>query len=290
MNLDLFEKWANDAKPARRRVKIKKPGVVTRPLHPNAGITVEYARSLRKMIDMMHKSVMFWIARAYRAEPPKMAMDASSTASFIAALRKMFSRWTTRINEAAPRLADYFSQSVHKRSKAQLTKILKQSGMTVQFEMTPAMREILGATVQANVSLIKSIPTKYLAEVEGAVMRAVQTGNSLKTLTDDIQKIYHKDRKRAAFIARDQSSKATAAFTRARQIEAGIKEAVWLHGGAGKHPRPTHLAAGKAKVRYKVDEGWFDPDAEGEGKGRHIFPGELINCRCVSKSVVPGFS
>jgi uncharacterized protein with gpF-like domain len=74
-------------------------------------------------------------------------------------------------------------------------------------------------------------------------------------------------------------------MNRARQEELGITEAVWLHSHAGKKPRPTHLANhGK---RYNVAEGWFDPDPKVR---KHIWPGELINCRCVSKSVVKGFS
>ena len=38
----------------------------------------------------------------------------------------------------------------------------------------------------------------------------------------------------------------------------GVDEALWLHSHAGKEPRPTHLANdGK---RYKISEGWYDPD------------------------------
>ena len=71
-------------------------------------------------------------------------------------------------------------------------------------------------------------------------------------------------------------------MTRARQVEVGITEAIWMHSHAGKEPRPTHVANdGK---RYKVAEGWFDPDPRVR---RHIVPGELINCRCTTRSIVP---
>ena len=58
-----------------------------------------------------------------------------------------------------------------------------------------------------------------------------------------------------------------------------------MHSGGGKEPRPTHLAAGKRKQRYDVREGWYDPAV-----GKNIFPGELINCRCVSRPVIEGFT
>jgi uncharacterized protein with gpF-like domain len=92
-------------------------------------------------------------------------------------------------------------------------------------------------------------------------------------------------KRRAALIARDQNNKATAVFVRVRQKQAGIKKAMWLHSHGGKEPRKTHLA-NDGKL-YDPQKGWFDPDPKVR---RRIWPGELINCRCVSRSVVEGFS
>jgi uncharacterized protein with gpF-like domain len=89
----------------------------------------------------------------------------------------------------------------------------------------------------------------------------------------------------AALIARDQNNKATAVFVRVRQKQAGITKAMWLHSHGGKEPRKTHLA-NDGKL-YDPAKGWFDPDPKVR---RHIYPGELINCRCSSITVVPGFS
>lgn len=116
-------------------------------------------------------------------------------------------------------------------------------------------------------------------------MRGVQTGRDLAQITTDLQEQHGVTRRRAAFIARDQSNKATASLTRARQIEAGLTEAIWVHSGGGKEPRPSHLKAGRDKARYDIREGWYDPH-----EGKHILPGELINCRCVSRAVVKGFA
>jgi hypothetical protein len=70
-------------------------------------------------------------------------------------------------------------------------------------------------------------------------------------------------------------------------MEAGIDECVWVHSGGGREPRPTHLKAGRDKVRFKTSEGWFDPDPKVR---RHIQSGELINCRCTQRPVLKGFS
>jgi hypothetical protein len=45
------------------------------------------------------------------------------------------------------------------------------------------------------------------------------------------------------------------------------------------------VKAGRDRVVYDLDKGWFDPD-----EGKHILPGELVNCRCFARPVVKGFS
>jgi len=194
-------------------------------------------------------------------------------------------KWTARFDEAAPKLARWFAQSSSRQSQAVLKKILRDAGVSVKFQLTPTVRDIFDATVAENVGLIKSIASQYHTEVQGMVMRSVTSGRDLASLTDDLEKRFRITRNRAKFIALDQNNKATAVITRARQKEVGIEEAIWLHSHGGKEPRKTHLAnSGK---RYKVSEGWYDPDPRVR---RHIFPGELINCRCVSRPIVKGFS
>lgn len=213
------------------------------------------------------------------------AMDANPARELAAELKRLGRRWQKRFDEAAPKVARWFSTAASVRSRRSLMKILKDAGIAVDFTMTRGMRDVLDATVQENVSLIRSIAQKYHTEVEGMVMRSVTAGRDQASLVEDLEKRFAITRRRAALIARDQNNKATAVFTRVRQQEVGIEEAIWLHSHGGHEPRPTHLAnSGK---RYKVAEGWFDPDPKVR---RHIWPGELINCRCVPKSVVKGFS
>lgn len=259
------------------------------PIHANAGIEAEYAKKLQALIDEMHRSVAWFIVAAYRKNIPLIAQDELPSAALKRAVDALASRWIGRFDEASKALAKYFALSVAKRSDARLRTILKNSGFAVEFKMTRGMQDIARATINANVALIKSIPQKYLGDVEGMVMRSVQTGHDLAQLSQDLHRAYAITRKRAVLIAKDQNFKATAFFNRARQTELGIEEGEWHHSHAGKEPRPSHVAAGARKQRYKIAEGWFDPDADGIGRGRYIIPGELINCRCSSRSIIPGF-
>lgn len=242
-----------------------------------------YRRALNKLIDEMHNSIMYWVKAKYNANEPEIAMDATPAVQLRNIIAKLTRQWSKRWNEASKSLAEYFAEDVSARSDAQLKSILKKAGISVKFTMTPAQRDIIKATVNANVSLIKSIPQQYLTQVEGIVMRSVQTGRDLGQLSKDLQKRLGVTKSRAALISRDQNNKATSALQRARQQEIGITEAVWMHSHAGKEPRPTHLANnGK---RYKIAEGWYDP-----AEKKNIWPGELINCRCTSRSVLPDFA
>lgn len=256
-----------------------------RPVHPNVGIESAYRKRLAKLVDDMNASILFWLKAAYRANTPLMAQDRNPAQELRSAIRKLAQQWQSNFDDAAPKLAEYFSRSVYLRSDAALRKILRDGGFSVKFKMTSAMRDVLDATIGEQVALIKSIPQHYLTQVEGMVMRSVQTGRDLGTLTKDLQEQFGVTKRRASFIARDQNNKATASMTRVRQVQLGITEAIWMHSGGGKHPRPTHLKAGRDKTRYDVSKGWFDPAI-----GKWIFPGELPNCRCVSRAVIAGFS
>lgn len=194
----------------------------------------------------------------------------------------MAEEWQNRFDEAAGELAARFSRSAQAHSDRAIRSVLRRSGFAVDLQMTPAMQDVLASTVAQNVALIRSIPQQYLTNVQGAVMRSVQQGRDVGYLTKYLKEQRGVADRRARTIALSQNNMATAALQKARQVELGIEWAVWLHSHAGEEPRPTHLANdGK---RYKVAEGWFDPDPKVR---RHIWPGELINCRCVQRAVMP---
>ncbi|MBB3743897.1 uncharacterized protein with gpF-like domain [Rhizobium sp. BK591] len=227
----------------------------------------------------------YWLTATYRQNEPRIAQDETPADALRRSMRELSSRWLKRFDEMAGKMAEHFAKSVEARATGAMKTILKDGGWTVSFKMTPAMRDVVDATVHQNVALIKSIPAQYLEQVEGIVMRGVQNGRDLGVVADDLQKRLGVTRRRAAFIARDQNQKATSALSRARQLELGLDEAVWTHSGGGKEPRPTHAKAGREKVRYKISQGWYDPAV-----GRYIQPGEEPNCKCIGRPVLKGFS
>lgn len=255
--------------------------------HPNAGIEALYRKRLLRLVDEMHASTLYWIKAAYRDAPPRpiIATDASSWGTAKRLMRTIAGlgkRWTKRFDIAAQELADYFATAVKDRTDGALSDILKRGGFTVAFKPSAAVNDVLTAAIQENVSLIKSIAAQHFTQIEGMVMRSVQTGRDLKQLTDDLQNSFGVTRRRAAFIALDQNNKMTAVITRVRQLEVGVTKAVWLHSGGGHEPRPEHV--GWSGQEYDVATGmWSKVD------GCYVWPGTAIKCRCVSKSIVPGY-
>jgi uncharacterized protein with gpF-like domain len=186
------------------------PEKVLRPVHPNVGVEMEYRRQMVRLLEQMHKSVMYWVESRYRNNEPEIAMDGPTPSvqlrMIIGKLRK---QWLKRFDGVARDLAEYFAKDVSERSDAQLKAMLKKAGISVKWKMTPAQRDILEATVQANVSLIKSLPQEYMKNIEGAVMRSVQTGRDLGALSKELQEKFHVSKRRAALISRDQNNKAS---------------------------------------------------------------------------------
>jgi SPP1 gp7 family putative phage head morphogenesis protein len=249
------------------------------PVHPNAGLEAAYRKRLTSEVEAMHASVLYWMAAAYKANPTAIAQDGPVDA-LRRAFRRLARRWIRRIDDMAPKMADWFVANSGKRADGAMAQILKDGGWTVDLQLTPQVRDILKAATTENVGLIKSIAQQYLTHVEGCVMRSAMIGGDVGGLTKEIQAQFGVSKRRAAFIARDQTNKATAVITRARQQEIGITQALWTHSSAGKHPRPEHVAAdGKP---YDVAKGmWLE--------GKWTWPGHEINCRCISRSIVPGF-
>lgn len=269
--------------------KLKHPSgkaVALKAVRPNEGVMAGYRTKLEKLVAQMQRSICYWLTAQYRATPPKLTDDASPAAALIKRMRELGSQWLKRFDDGAKRLGEYFATSVQKRSDAALKKILKDSGFAVKFKMTRTMNDVMQATIGAQVGLIKSIASEHLTEVQGLVMRSVQEGRALGDLAKQLKARYGITQRRAALIARDQNNKATAALTRVRYQELGITKAVWMHSGGGHEPRPTHVAFSAGRIGgpiFDIKEGWLDPAVN-----ERIWPGTLINCRCVSRPVVPG--
>lgn len=263
---------------------LRAPGarpVRVRAVRPNAGVRARYEKQLLALVDELNASIMWWVTAAWRKNPPPMAQDASTARDLDRAMRKMAKTWNRRFKEGAKRIAAGFADGAMRASDVAFKAALRDAGFSVRFQMTRGMNEAYQAVLHENVSLIRSISSEHLADVEQAVHRSISQGRDLKSLQEELQERFGVARSRAQLIARDQNNKATSAMNRGRQRELGISRAYWRHTAASKEPRPEHLDA---------DGEEFDLDKGLLIDGEYIFPGEEINCGCIAESIVDGYN
>jgi len=230
------------------------------------------------LVDVLANSAEYWLRAAYRKNPPVLATDASPVRTIQSQLDDLAIYWIDRFEKAAPKIAEAYVNRMFDSSDYSFKQALKDGGWIVPFNMTPRVRDALQSSLAENVGLIKSIPVQYLRQVEGVVMRSYSNGRDLETMVKELKALYPAASNRAVLIARDQSNKANAVVNRARQLDLGITRAKWMHSHGGKEPRLDHLAAdGK---EYDIAKGCLIG-------GEYIQPGEMINCRCTSRPILP---
>jgi SPP1 gp7 family putative phage head morphogenesis protein len=131
----------------------------------------------------------------------------------------------------------------------------------------PAEREMFVAT---NADLIRSIDSRYLADVRKVLEQSEREQWSTEQLTAALSSRYEVSRSRAKLIAEDQISKVHGQVNQARQTALGIDSYTW-RANMDRLVRPLHAERnGKTFL-------WSQPPHEEPGDGP---PGHPINCRC----------
>jgi SPP1 gp7 family putative phage head morphogenesis protein len=242
-------------------------------INPNEGLIREYQSKLDRLIDEMQNSLVYWLSAAYKANKPEMAQDISPAAFLTLVMKRLAKKWNRKFAEAAVEMAAYYMQANKDRTDAALKATLKKAGFAIEFKVTPVIQDILTAAVNQNVSLIKTIASEHLSDVNEIVMRSVMAGRDLGGLREELQNRYGITKRRASLIARTSNNQASAEILRARAERLGIEEAQWVHSNAGKEPRPEHVHW--SGTMFNMKEGKYSFVSK-----KYVWPGTDFNCRC----------
>lgn len=272
------------------RAKTVKP-IVLRAVQPNAGVRIWYQKQLEKLLGEMHLDIALQLSLAFSETPPEgVTHDArkrSPQVNIDRTLKDWTKKWTLRIDKMSLDLSKRFAGKAYTTTQASFERSLSDAGFTIKFQPTQKALNAYKGVIAENINLIQSIPKQYATNVQSAVWNSVRVGGKMSDLSKALHKEYGVTVERAALIARDQNAKATAVIDKTRRLQLGLTEARWQHSSAGKTFRKTHVDADGEL--FDISKGMWDPDADGKGKGRFVQPGELINCRCTSSAVIPGF-
>lgn len=268
--------WADQRKPKHLR------GTA---LNPNLSLERRYYHEMASLIRQMSAFVEADIHKLFVSEPAQQfyAEDSMLSSQAKIVTNELMRKFQKVFNLASKPLAQRMTVQADQSSALALKSSLKQlsGGLTLKIDvLTGELNEILNATVTENVGLIKSIPTQYLQQVQGGVMRSITTGNGLQDLVPFLQRQEGITLRRARIIARDQTRKAFSNINFARMEKLGVTEYEWLHSAGGQAPRKLHI--GYTGRIFRVDQ----PPIIDEKTGQRGKPGDLINCRCRAIPVI----
>ncbi|CAD90808.1 minor capsid protein [Aggregatibacter actinomycetemcomitans] len=228
----------------------------------------------RQQLKQFVKTMTDDIERALQQPQGSFFMDdaegfkAISAKALLAYLEKY--EKTDRTSQAENIAQGFVSRGDAQNQAEVSTNLKNQTGVDLAgyLRNSPNIAEKVNALTIDNVQLITNISSQYLDKVKSAVTRAMVSGSLNKDLAAQIKAIGQKTEKRAAFIARDQSSKLNAALTQARHEDLGVKKYMWSTAG-DERVRDSH-----EELDGKVFSYDKPPEVGNPGHDFNCFPGQ----------------
>ena len=187
----------------------------------------------------------------------------------IEAVKKQASKMTAQ--KPLERITNQIGNLVAQHNERQLGLL----GVDPPLKGTP---KAVAAFTAENVSLIRTIPADYFADVEKVVHQAMAQGLRHEAVISTLQQRYGVTESRAKLIARDQVLKFNGSMNKLRQTNAGVTKYVWR---TVEDERTREVHAEFDGTTYD----WSDPPGDGSAEeGTH--PGTAINCRCWADPVI----
>ena len=255
-----------------------------RPVRPPVAIEREYQKRLKTLLQEMDRSLYWWLRAEYRKAEPEIVGD-SAMGDLRVRLKKLVREWQKRFDAEASDLAKWFASKMQGYTTNNLQQQMKKAklaplGFDLAFTYhSQKERAVFSSIVEQNVSLIKSIASEHLTQVQGVVLRGIETGHDLSRMSEDLEHTFGVSERRAAMIARDQTAKASNNLSRQRLMDYGVTKGKWMHTSSGKTYRDSHVEM-DGEI-YDLEQGCYDDDY-----GDYVQPGELVNCHCVCIPVI----
>lgn len=255
------------------RAKIKKPRVARRrgyPLAVERAYQVELSKYFRKFNKIIKEIILAQVPQIKSQAQRELGLKFDA---YDDELDRVFEQARLKVTQDLP---DDDLERIIRRKGLEVNQANKeafnaqyQSVVGVDYFATePWLNPKTNAFVKSNVRLITKLKEESFGRVAEAVNRGVSRGNTLKSITEEVQKAANVTKGRAKLIARDQVSSLNAEITKIRQKDAGLNKYVWSTS-LDERVRDEH-ANNEGRVFS-----WDDPPPEGH-------PGEDINCRCVA--------
>ena len=284
-------------------VKNRRTTLRGKPLHYNIALQQKYERQLTQLVKQMTTETKKEVLKLFQSttgkkffknqakveviKKPRATQDASLGSQARILMNALTSAYTQLFDQKSKTLAERMLNATIATSKTMLHGSLEElsGGLSLKTSVVPAgMEDVVKASIEENVSLIRSIPAQYFKDITGAVMRSITTGQGLKDLVPEIAKYEGQTKRRARNIALDQTRKAYNSINKQRMMALGVKEFIWRHSGGSQFPRESHIKISGVKFSFANLE--QEQAALGVPERDRGICGEPINCKCFMQPVI----
>ncbi|MNF73353.1 Phage Mu protein F like protein [compost metagenome] len=248
-------------------------------------IGVQYNAKLQRLVKQVKVDIAKEVMPLVRQLAPEYTQDTVVTTDawsdlILSAMSRLMQKWQSeRISSAANRLAGEFVQASLKKSERDLN---KSAGIDV-FSGSSVLQDYLKASAQQNAQLIKSIPAKYLEDVQTLVMANMRSGMRPSFIEKALQEQFGITQRRAKMIARDQTSKIQGELAEKQQKGAGFEYFQWIDSDDSRVRHRHSEIANKVTAYGKGIYRWDNLPLSSDGKP--IKPGSDYQCRCIARPV-----
>ena len=270
--------WAGKFKPKQLR------GAV---LRPSAGVAARYNRSLQALIDLMLRETQREVEKLFTspvAIESHVTTDASISSQSRILMNGLISRFTVLFAQQAKPISERMVKQSEKNSSTDLKSSLKEISGNVTLKTdtlkSGPVADIAKASVNESVTLIKSIPQRFLDKTAQAVSRSITSGNGLQDLKPFFEKQKGITKRHAELMAEDQTRKVYNGINRGRMEALGFTSFEWIHTGGSQQPRQDHIDMSGNVYRFD------NLPVIDERSGERGIPGQAPNCRCVMRPIL----
>lgn len=243
------------------------------------GVARQYTADMRKIVkalaERINKELMPVVREQFKQRNDSERMD--GIGDMLAVIRLIKDTFMP-----GDSLANSYAMSTYQHNENSINKeVERQLGVSVNLPDGDVSK--VNDWVEQNASLIADLQEEYIRRVQGAVTNGFLQGKSTKQVSQEIQKATGITWRRANTIARNEIGNLNAQINKERNEELGITRAIWrtarderVRGNpSGLYPnaRPSHYA--REGKEFNISEGLGG-----------ISPGEEINCRCYSESII----
>lgn len=282
--------------PSKNRLRPSATGINPHMISTKS-IELSYFRALRNLIqplfDITQERIFPDLKNITAQRKKEITIDQSSGQM----ITNTFEGIKIQVGEIFPEeetrdLAQGFAETISRFNSGELDKqfvsVLGVNPLRSEPYLVPEVENF----VETNVSLIQSIPEKFLSDIQTIIRTGVENGESNTTLQNKIFQRFGVTRNRAALIAADQVGKFFGKLNELRQKESGISSYIWqtaederVRPALGLSPKQAAKVVSHRKLNEKIIS-WEKPPVSGV-RGERQHPGIPIRCRCIA---IPNFN